>query len=95
MDPAQLQSLLGELRAVIAALHAGEAVRANELLETCKVPELAASGAIPAGPEGAELRAAVEEALQLAMVMQTTRRKAVAQGGASRRALGAYGARKR
>ena len=67
-----------------------EIARANELLISCKPLELAASGVIPPGPEGAPLRATVEEALKLAVELQEARRSAVSRTGASRRALGAY-----
>ena len=92
MDPAKLQALHDEVREVIAALRAGEIARALELLPACEVHELARTGEIPPGADGDALRAAVEEALALAVEMQGERRTAIAQGGTTRRAIGAYGA---
>jgi hypothetical protein len=93
VDRAELDELREEMQSLIAALRQGEVVRANQLLARCRVPALAASGRIPAGAQGAAVRAAVEEALALAEALQSSRRAAVAVGGATRRALGAYGKR--
>jgi len=91
LDAADLQGLLDQMRAVISALQAGEILRANDLLATCKVHEHAIRGDVPPGEEGDELRALVDEALTLAEKLQTEKRSEVNQGGATRRAMGAYG----
>jgi hypothetical protein len=95
LDAADLQGLLDQVRAVISALQGGEILRANEQLAACRVHEHAMRGDVPPGEEGDELRAAVEEALTLAEKLQTEKRSEVNQGGATRRAIGAYGPRPR
>ena len=95
VDAINLPALLDEVRAVTAALHRGELALANQMHAASEVPALAAAGEIPSGPEAAPLRAAVEEALHLAVQIQESRRAALAAGGMSRRALGAYAHRRR
>jgi hypothetical protein len=91
LDAADLQGLLDQMRAVISALQTGEILRANDLLAACKVHEYAISGDVPPGQDGDALRAMVDEALTVAGKLQTEKRSEVNQGGATRRAMGAYG----
>ena len=95
MTEAEAEGFVAEVRDVTAALRRGEIDRANELLIACRMFERISAGPLPPDPTGMVVRTVVADALALALEMQSVQREAIAQGGSSRRPLGAYGQRPR
>jgi len=92
MTEQEVDSFLAEVREVSAALRRGEMKHADDLLRACRLMERLPE--IPPGPLTERARVIVDEALQLALEMQAVRQTALTQGGASRRAIGAYARRR-
>ncbi len=90
MTPAEIKALLAQVRDATTAMELGEIARANDLLRASRLAELTEAKELPLDKSGDELRAAIATALRLSEELQQSKRDLIAQGGNTRRAMGAY-----